>query len=216
MDFKMKNLNQLIIKFDYEQNFKDDDFYVSNSNKHIFNLLNQWPRWEKNFLNINGEKFSGKTHLMNIFIKKFKGIKIQSESLNNDIINFGNIELINIDNLKDIVNKNYNRRKGEIEKSQIIIDSFLKEFDEWASTRQLRPSILSIKNKIKILIQNNMKIKSNGSLSSDNSESENLKIQLNKVYDKLSNHLVKKIRLASNNGKDKSALEIIKKIFNDE
>ena len=61
-----------------------------------------------------------------------------------------------------------------------------------------------------------MKIKSNGSLSSDNSESENLKIQLNKVYDKLSNHLVKKIRLASNNGKDKSALEIIKKIFNDE
>ncbi len=137
-------------------------------------------------------------------------------NINNDIINFGNIELINIDNLKDIVNKNYNRRKGEIEKSQIIIDSFLKEFDEWASTRQLRPSILSIKNKIKILIQNNMKIKSNGSLSSDNSESEKLKIQLNKVYDKLSNHLVKKIRLASNNGKDKSALEIIKKIFNDE
>ena len=36
LDFKMTNLNQLIIKFDYEQNFKDDDFYVSNSNKHIF------------------------------------------------------------------------------------------------------------------------------------------------------------------------------------
>ena len=45
----MTNLNQLIIKFDYEQNFKDDDFYVSNSNKHIFTLLNQWPKWEKNF-----------------------------------------------------------------------------------------------------------------------------------------------------------------------
>ena len=51
----MRNLNQLIIKFDYDQNFKDDDFYVSKSNKHIFSLLNQWPRWEKNFLNINGE-----------------------------------------------------------------------------------------------------------------------------------------------------------------
>ena len=57
MDFKMINLNQLIIKFDHEQNFKDEDFYVSKSNKHIFNLLNQWPRWEKNFLNINGENF---------------------------------------------------------------------------------------------------------------------------------------------------------------
>ena len=80
----MKNLNQLIIKFDYEQNFKDDDFYVSNSNKHIFYLLNQWPKWEKNFLNINGEKFSGKTHLINIFIKKFKGIKLNANSLTNE------------------------------------------------------------------------------------------------------------------------------------
>ena len=77
----MTNLNQLIIKFDYEKNFKDDDFYVSNSNKHIFALLNQWPKWEKNFLNINGEKFSGKTHLVNIFVKKFKGIKFDASSL---------------------------------------------------------------------------------------------------------------------------------------
>ena len=84
MDLKMKNLNQLIIKFDYEQNFKDDDFYVSNSNKHVFNLLNQWPRWEKNFLNINGDRYSGKTHLINIFLKKFKGIKFEANSFINE------------------------------------------------------------------------------------------------------------------------------------
>ena len=80
----MNDLNQLIIKFDYEQNFKDDDFYVSASNKTIFDLLSLWPKWEKNFLNISGEKFSGKTHLINIFIKKFKGIKLNAISLTND------------------------------------------------------------------------------------------------------------------------------------
>ncbi len=80
----MTNLNQLIIKFDYKQNFKDDDFYVSKSNKHVFTLLSQWPRWEKNFLNINGEKFSGKTHLINIFIKKFKGIKFNAKSITDE------------------------------------------------------------------------------------------------------------------------------------
>ena len=32
----MNDLNQLIIKFDYEQNFKDEDFYVSTSNKQYF------------------------------------------------------------------------------------------------------------------------------------------------------------------------------------
>ena len=82
----MTNLNQLIIKFDYEQNFKDDDFYVSNSNKHIFSLLSSWPKWEKNFLNISGEKFSGKTHLINIFLKKYNGIKIESDLLDNDFL----------------------------------------------------------------------------------------------------------------------------------
>ena len=45
----MKDYNQQIIKFNYEKNFKDDDFYVSNSNKYIFDLLMHWPKWEKIF-----------------------------------------------------------------------------------------------------------------------------------------------------------------------
>ena len=80
----MRDLNQSIIKFNYDQNFTDDDFYVSKSNEHIFSLLNKWPKWHKNFLNIVGEKFSGKTHLSNIFIRKFKGIKLNSNLLKND------------------------------------------------------------------------------------------------------------------------------------
>ena len=80
----MRDLNQLIIKFNYENNFKDDDFYVSKSNKNIFDLINSWPRWEKNFLNISGDKYSGKTHLVNIFIKKFKGIKFNAKLLKNE------------------------------------------------------------------------------------------------------------------------------------
>ena len=80
----MKSLNQLLLDFDYEQNFKDDDFYVGKSNFYTFELINKWPKWEKNFLNISGEKFSGKTHLTNIFLKKFSGVRIESSSLNDD------------------------------------------------------------------------------------------------------------------------------------
>ena len=80
----MKSLNQLLLDFDYEQNFKDDDFYVGKSNYYPFELINKWPKWENNFLNISGEKFSGKTHLSNIFLKKFNGIRIESNSLNNE------------------------------------------------------------------------------------------------------------------------------------
>ena len=83
----MTDLNQLIIKFDYEKNFKDDDFYVSTSNKSVFDTLSSWPKWEKNFLNIVGDKYSGKTHLINVFLKKFKGLKLNAKSLNGEDLN---------------------------------------------------------------------------------------------------------------------------------
>ena len=79
----MKDLHQRIIKFDYDQNLKYEDYFISKSNEHILLLFNKWPKWTKNFLNISGEAFSGKTHLVDIFLKKFKGIKLESNLLNN-------------------------------------------------------------------------------------------------------------------------------------
>ena len=80
----MRDTDQRIIKFDYDKNFNNEDFYLSKSNKHVFDFLNIWPRWDNNFVNVIGEKLSGKTHLMNIFLQKNKGIKLEGKSLNND------------------------------------------------------------------------------------------------------------------------------------
>ena len=69
----MKNLNQLLLDFNYEQNFKDDDFYVGKSNFYAFEMINKWPKWEKNFLNIKNMKFeifkrhSSSKHLLTCF-----------------------------------------------------------------------------------------------------------------------------------------------------
>ena len=80
----MSDTKQTIIKFDCEKNFQSEDFYISTSNKHVFDFLNLWPKWEKNFVNIIGDKFSGKSHLIDIFLKKNKGIKLNTDSLKND------------------------------------------------------------------------------------------------------------------------------------
>ena len=80
----MKDLNQLLLNFERKKNFKDDDFYVSKCNFYAYKLINSWPKWGKNFLNICGEKSSGKSHLAEIFIKKCKGIKIDSKKLLNE------------------------------------------------------------------------------------------------------------------------------------
>jgi len=101
----MNDLNQLILNFDYDQNFKDQDFYVSKSNEFAFKLLNSWPKWEKNFVNLIGEKFSGKTHLINIFLEKFKGIKIEANQIDNEFLKkikiFQNIIVENLNNKID-------------------------------------------------------------------------------------------------------------------
>jgi|TARA_B100001179_G_scaffold179046_1_gene134381 chromosomal replication initiation ATPase DnaA len=81
----MTDLNQLLLQFNYNQNFNYDDFFVSKSNFFAFQLIKKWPRWEKNILNIHGEKFCGKTHLANIFYNKNKGIKIYENQINNEI-----------------------------------------------------------------------------------------------------------------------------------
>ena len=80
----MKDLNQLLLKFDLKQNYKNEDFYVNKSNFFAFSLIEKWPYWEKNILNIHGENYCGKTHLSNIFQKKNKAFKVKANEFTNE------------------------------------------------------------------------------------------------------------------------------------
>lgn len=75
----MRELDQLLLNFNFSKNYKKDDFFVSKSNFFAFNLIDTWPKWEKNILNIWGEKYSGKTHLSEIFLNKNKGKILDSK-----------------------------------------------------------------------------------------------------------------------------------------
>ncbi len=81
----MSELNQLLLDFDYKTNFNEHDFYLSKSNLNAFNLINKWPDWDKKILNISGEKFSGKSHLANIFKLKSKAFLIKGNEIDNSI-----------------------------------------------------------------------------------------------------------------------------------
>ncbi len=81
----MRDLNQQLFNFKSNKSFKYNDYYVSKSNYYAFQLIEKWPKWEKNILNISGEKFSGKTHLANIFLSKNKGFKISDNEIDENI-----------------------------------------------------------------------------------------------------------------------------------
>jgi len=101
----VKKLNQLLLNFNHRQNFNYSDFYVSKSNYYAFQLIEKWPKWEKNILNIYGEKLSGKSHLSSIFLDKNKGIKVIEKEINEEIFKkfklYENIIIDNYNNLCD-------------------------------------------------------------------------------------------------------------------
>lgn len=192
-----KELGYEFVKF---ENFKNE---IENCDVVIFSTGSK-----KTLLN--------KSDIDKIMLRRKKNLLLVDLSvprnLSSDLYDIENIEIINIDNLKDAVNENYKKRKGEIIKAELYIEEFLVEFDDWTNTRLLRPSILSLKKQVRDLIVNET-LNNIEDYYNDQKNGEDLNSHLNKVYDKFSSNLVKKIKKASNNGKDEKAIEIINQIF---
>ena len=106
MDSKIKDLRQQLFNFRFNKSFNQNDFFVSESNFYAYNLMLSWPKWEKKIINIFGERYSGKTHLIQIFLEKNKGLVI---------------------NLNDL--KNYDLDKLRFNEN-IIIENITEELDE--------------------------------------------------------------------------------------
>ena len=104
----MSQLDQLLLNFKFKKNYDKNDFFVSSSNFYAFTLIDTWPNWEKNIINICGERYCGKTHLAEIFLKKNKGKLINLKKDNIDNLNELRLfENIVIDNFDRDIDKNY-------------------------------------------------------------------------------------------------------------
>ena len=78
--------NQLFIKFENIKDYKKENFFVSNSNLEAFEILNNWPKWIKKFINLYGEKYSGKSHLARIFESKSTCLNIREKDFTEEIL----------------------------------------------------------------------------------------------------------------------------------
>ncbi len=199
-------LNAFCTELGYESiPFEDYKKEILNSDVVIFSTGSKSPLLTKKDIEQNIRKRNNKLLLVDLSVPR---------NLSNDLEELNNIEIINIDNLKDTVNENYKKRKAEVIKAELYIEEFLVEFDDWTNTRLLRPSILSLKKQVRELFLN--ETISNIESLSESATSKDLSLKLSKAYDKFSDNLVKKIKKASDNGKDEKAIEIINQIFLDE
>ncbi|MBD1161689.1 DNA replication protein [Pelagibacterales bacterium SAG-MED15] len=101
----MTENEQLLLNFKFNKSYSKEDYFVSESNFFAFNLVESWPKWERNIVNICGEKYSGKTHLSEIFSKKSKCKVLNAKNFifneEDKLRYFENIVLDNLDNETD-------------------------------------------------------------------------------------------------------------------
>ena len=109
-------------------------------------MIESWPNWEKNIINIYGEKFSGKSHLSEIFKKKNKAVIIKTEDINNDFFNKIRFhENIIIDNIEYVAD----------EKILYSIFNFAEQYNKYLIINSVNPinsvnfSLPDLKSRIK-------------------------------------------------------------------
>ena len=174
-------LNAFCTELGYESIlFEDYKKEILNSDVVIFSTGSKSPLLTKKDIEQNIKKRNNKLLLVDLSVPR---------NLSHDLEEVNNIEIINIDNLKDTVNENYKKRKAEVIKAELYIEEFLVEFDDWTNTRLLRPSILSLKKQVRELFLN--ETISNIKSLSESATSKDLSLKLSKAYDKFSDNLVK-------------------------
>ena len=164
-------LNAFCTELGYESIlFEDYKKEILNCDVVIFSTGSKSPLLTKKDIEQNIRKRNNKLLLVDLSVPR---------NLSNDLEELNNIEIINIDNLKDTVNENYKKRKAEVIKAELYIEEFLVEFDDWTNTRLLRPSILSLKKQVRELFLN--ETISNIKSLSENATSKDLSLKLSKA-----------------------------------
>ena len=100
--------NQLFIKFENIKDYKKENFFVSTSNLEAFEILNSWPKWIKKFINLYGEKYSGKSHLARIFESQSTCLNISEKNFTEEIlIKFKTKQSLIIEDYQNNISENY-------------------------------------------------------------------------------------------------------------
>ena len=131
-------MSQLSFKFPFKTTYYENDFYVSSNNFAAYQLIESWPEWLDNNINIFGTNGCGKTHLANILKKKLNSILVTSKNFDEEVL----LDLKNKDCL--IIDEYENDIEEKLLYSTL---NFSKQFNKYIVINSLEPIK---KNKIQL------------------------------------------------------------------
>ncbi|MBN1662653.1 MAG: glutamyl-tRNA reductase [Deltaproteobacteria bacterium] len=124
-----------------------------------------------------------------------------------------NVYLYNIDNLQTIVDENLKTRKKAAEKAEAIIEEEVLKYEQWQSTLELVPTIVSLKEKLTAIVQGEME-KSNAWMQNLNEEDKkNVAIMVNAIINKIVHQPIAGLKEESLNGSAMPYAAALRRLF---
>lgn len=121
-----------------------------------------------------------------------------------------NVHLYTIDDLEEIVKSNYEKRQGEIEKANIIIDEIVAEFSTWVQTLNLSPAIELITGKYESIMSKELSI-----IKNKMTENEYKRVSefAHFIKGKYLGHIIKNLKFVSENGRKLEYIDLVNNLF---
>ena len=138
-------MNQLVFKFPFKTTYFEKDFFVSTNNFEAYKLIESWPKWPDNKINIFGPSGCGKTHLINILGKKLKLLSVNANKFDENITKIvENYDCIVIENYDGNINENlfYSFINQILQLNKILIINSLNNI------KKLKISLIDLKSRL--------------------------------------------------------------------
>ncbi|MGV8137637.1 MAG: glutamyl-tRNA reductase [Mangrovibacterium sp.] len=127
-----------------------------------------------------------------------------------DISDISGVSLLNVDDLKEVVSGNKEKKQTYVAVAESIIEEKVAEFSDWLSVQDLSPAIQNIISAINQVNSNELSV-----LKKSTSEDEYLLLEKysKHISEKLANTLIKKLKVISNNGRATEYVKVINDLF---
>ena len=128
-----------------------------------------------------------------------------------DVSDLKNIQLYTIDDLAEVVNVSMEKRLGNVDAANEIIDESVAEFSEWWASRSLRPAIKNITSHLsevtKNEVENYQKVKSTEMQEAIDEFSKHISQKLTRMF-------ITNLKEMTSNGKNIESLKFVNDLFN--
>ncbi len=131
-------------------------------------------------------------------------------NIDNDIASLTGVSLINIDDLKEVVQNNLDKKQAYVSVAEKIIAEKVTDFTNWLSTQNLSPAI---QNVIKIVNQVNDNELAVFKKFHTDDEFKQMEKYGKHVSEKLINTIIKNLKEISDNGRETEYVKVINDLF---